>query len=853
METGSIPSETAVSTPAEPAGQAPLLAGFATEAGDARWAYLNRALLELGSGELQQRQQLIRRLLRDNGVAHSGLGANASRPWLLDPMPLAISSAAWRTVEQGLLQRAELWRRLLDDLYGEQLLLQRGVLPAELVFGDPGFLRPCVGMLPPLEHQRLPLYAADLAQAPDGTIQVVGERAQSLSGIGYALENRIVLSRVLPSLFRDAGTHRLAQFFRTLRQTLQSLAGNPDQAASIVLLTPGTSDRHYFEHAYLANYLGYPLVQSGDLRVRDCRVHLRALDGLRPVDVLLRWLPDSDCDPLELRQDSPFGLAGLLQAVRARQAVVVNPIGSSLLENPGLAAYLPRLCRELLGEDLRLTMPVTHWCGDGDRLAHVLARLNRLVIHDLAAPGRHRNGSRLDRTQRDALSRYIRAQPWRFVAREPFPPTTVQVLQNGALQVRPVILRSFVVAAGEDYLVMPGGLGWIAGDAESPRGAEGGIGKDVWVLASEPTRPLSLLSGSDRLHAAAGSAELSSRVAENLFWLGRYAERSENLIRLLRVILLELLELEVDETINHQGCLPGLLRALTGLTETYPGFIGEGASERLRAPDEELTGLLLDPRRSGGLAFTLNALLNAAQAVRDRISPDIWRVLTEVDEGLQQLHLPAAAEPFRMSADTDYLNQALEQLNQLLTACAAFSGLALDSMTHGQGWRFLMIGRRLERSLQIERLLHLTLVDNPSEAALLEPLLHICDSVMTYRGRYRSGLQLEPVLELLLLDETNPRSLGYQLRHLQHDVGLLPGQGGSQPYRRREPRLVLAALSALRLTDSATLAAGKDRPALDQLLQGLDQQLSELGEALAGGYFRHSDPPRQLVSYRGEG
>lgn len=810
------------------------------------WGYLDRALSELGPVALQQRQQLIRRLLRDNGVVYSAPGSGVNRPWQLDPIPLAITSATWRNVERGLQQRAELWRLVLDDLYGPQQLLRRGLIPAELVFADPRFLRPCAGLSAPGGRYRLPLYAADLARAPDGTLRVVAERTRGPGGAGYALENRIVLSRVLPSLFREARVHRLALFFRTLRQTLQRLA--PVSDAAVALLTPGVDDRAYFEHAYLARYLGYPLVQGGDLSVRDGRVYLKSLDGLQAVDVLLRWLDDADCDPLELRQASTRGVAGLLQAVRARRVAVVNPVGSGVLENPGLGACLPALCRALLGEELLLPVAPSYWCGEAAARDHVLAHLPRLLVHDLHAPQRWLDGRLPDAAERDALSRLIRARPERFVAREPFVPAEAPVLDDGRLIRRPVLMRSFVVATGEDYLVMPGGLGRVDGDSDAT-----GIGKDVWVLASEPIRPLTLLSGDAAMTAPSGG-ELPSRVAENLFWLGRYAERSESLIRLLRVVLLELLDPDAKDVADTDGGLPGLLKALTWLTETYPGFAGEGAAERLAAPDAELAGLLLDPRRAGSLAFTLDALLNAARAVRDRISPDIWRVLTVVDEGLQQLQLPAGTEPSRMIADTGYLNQALGQLNQLLTACVAFTGLALDSMTHGQGWRFLMIGRRLERSLQIQRLLRPTLTLNGPDAVLLEPLLNVCDSLMTYRGRYRGGLQTVSVLDLLLLDETNPRALGYQLRHLQRDIGLLPGQGGSHPFRRSEPRLVLAALTRLRLAERARLMSDEAgfRGELDRLLNDLGGQLNALGEALADGYFRHAEPLHQLVSYRGE-
>lgn len=823
---------------------------------DGQWRYLLRALAELGPRELQQRQQVIRRLLRDNGVAYHDLGGSVARPWLLDPVPLAIASADWRPLERGLQQRAELWHCLLADLYGPQRMLRQGLLPAELVFADPHFLRPCMDLPLPPGRRRLPLYAADLAQGADGTVYVVGERAQSLNGAGYALENRIVLSRVFPSLFRDARVHRLALFFRTLRNTLQALAWPRDDSVRIVLLTPGPESPAYFEHAYLARYLGYPLVQGDDLTVRDGRVFLKTLERLQPVDVVLHGLDDADCDPLELRLDSRFGVAGLLQAIRQRQVAVADPLGSRALENPGLSAYLPALCRALLGEDLLLPAPPAYWCGDGRSRDHVLGRLERLVVRDVFTPDEIIDGRGLDAGARDAVKAAIRARPYRFVAREPLTLATAPVLIEGALQAQPVVLRSFLVAAEDDYVVMPGGLGRIGGDSESRPGAApgGGISKDTWVLASEPIQPLSLLpSGGPVPVAALQDAELPSRVAENMFWLGRYTERSESIIRLLRVLLLEALEPDADDGGDNRGRLRGLLRALTWLTETFPGFAGEGGEERLAAPDQELTGLLFDPARSGGLAFTLYAMLGAARAVRDRLSPDIWRVFTTVDEGLRQLQAAHGRSWQNLGADTGFLNQALAQLNQLLTACAAFTGLAQDSMTHGQGWRFMMVGRRLERALQLQRLLRPTLT--LPQPDMLEPLLNICDSLMTYRARYHSWPQDEAVLELLLLDETNPRALGYQLRHLHHDIERLPVQSPQRPYRRREQRLALDVLTRLRLAELPVLTATDNgfRGGLDQLLQQFNERLTELGEALTDSYFRHADLPQQLVNYRGEG
>lgn len=823
-------------------------AGDASGRTDDPWHYLQHALAELGATELYKRQQLIRRLLRDSGVAHHG--HRQLRPWLLDPVPLAIPSEQWRTAERGLQQRAELLSCLFRDLYGAQRTLRQGLLPAEWLLADPGFLRPCIGQPLPGDRYRLPFHAADLARDATGTLLVLADRLQSLDGLGLALENRIVLSRVLPSLFRDARVHRLALFFRTLRQQLHSLAETAGAETRVLMLTSGPDGRDYFEHAYLARYLGYPLVQGDDLTVRDGRVMLRTLDGLLAVDVILRAVADRDCDALELAQYSRCGVAGLLQAVRQRRIAVANPLGSGVLENPALSAHLPGLCRMLLGEELLLPSPETFWCGDARLRGHVLSRLDRLVIHE--SGGLRHDARQMDRTRLDALRQRIVARPWRFTAREPFIPAVTPTLGDGGPQHRPVVLRTFLVATGDDYLAMPGGLGRLAEDSESI--GRGGVGKDAWVLASEPIQPLSLLPSDSSGLPPVQTGDLPSRVAENLFWLGRYAERSDSLIRLLRVVLLELLEHDTEDA-GESSCLPDLLRAVTWLTETFPGFVGEGAEQRLAAPDRTLAELLLAPQTVGSLVFSLNAMLNAARAVRERISPDLWRVVAGIDDTLAQLQGAVASDLDGICADPAFLNQALEQLDQLLTASAAFTGLALDSMTHGQGWRFLMIGRRLERTQQLLRLLRPTLTRRSVDARLLEAVLNICDSLMTYRSRYRTRLRADAVLELLLLDESNPRALGYQLRHLQHDIDLLPGQQPLRPHRSPEQRISLEVLTRLRLIEPPQLlqdAAGQ-RPLLDRLLEELGVRLTDLGEALADGYFRHAERPQQLVNYRSDG
>lgn len=823
------------------------------------WDYLARSLATLGTGNLSQRATEVRRLLRDNGVTYSAYDdpEGMQRAWELDPIPLPIASEEWRIIERGLQQRAELFRLLLADLYGPREVLRRGLVPAELLYSDGAFLRPCDRLLAPGERHWLPLYAADLARLDDGRMVVMEDRSQAPPGMGFALENRIVLSRVFPSLFRDAQVHRLALFFRTLRNTLIGMAQGRADQARVVMLSPGTDSGMYFEHAFLARYLGYTLVQGDDLTVRDARVWLKTLDGLQPVDVILRFLHDGRCDPLELQPDG-VGPAGLLQALRMRQVAMANPPGCGVLENPALRAYLPGLAKHLLGEELLLDSPESFWCGDAIARQHVLSRLEHFIVRSVGPRRGWIQTDTLSASQQDALRQRILRHPQAYMAQEAVRFSSMPTLGDGKLQAHRMMLRSFLVATDGDYMAMPGGLTRIARHTEHPLlpVQAGGVSKDTWVLASEPQRQLSLVSNTVQLAALShGHGELPSRVAENLFWLGRYAERAEGIIRLLRAVLTDLLQPDEEyfptEEASH---LPCLLQALTHLTETYPGFVGEEGVEHLAEPGEELISVFLDHRRPGSLAFTLKALLFAARAVRDRISPDIWRVFNGIEEGLAELQRHREYCQEQGLSATETLHPALDSLNQLLTTCAAFTGLAQDSMVHGQGWRFLMIGRRLERGQQTMQLLRLTLSQQiPEESRVLEALLRIFDSLMTYRSRYRTQVEAAMALALLVQDETNPRALGYQLKHLEQDIHTLP-QRGESAYDGTERRLALEAITLVRLADVQKLASISEtrRPELDQLLARLSRLLPELSDAISNGYFSHADTQQQLVNLGGD-
>jgi len=815
------------------------------------WEHLMDSLNKLGPTELERRRQEAIRLLRDNGVTYNVFGdpKGQDRPWQLDLIPLLIASHEWTEIERGLIQRAELMNLLLTDLYGTRETLRKGLLPVEVVASYPGFLRACHGLIHyqvPSRH-RLPMYAVDLVRSPQGSFWAVADRTQAPAGAGYALENRMVVSRILPSLYRDSHVHRLALFFRTLRMTLASMSKREDHR--IVLLTPGPYNETYFEHAYLAKYLGYTMVQGADLMVREGKVRLKTLEGLQPVEVILRRVNDNFCDPLELRPDSYLGVAGLVQAVRMGNVAIANPLGSSLLENPGLLAFLPALAKYFLHEDLHIPSPTTWWCGQRQAREHVLSNLDKLVIKRIAyhsgqAPTLQ--GQFLSSQQREKLRQEILAQPHLFVGSEEIPRSTTPVFNHGRLEPRQMILRSFLVHGEHSYVVMPGGLARVSASPDSSEiSTQGGMSKDTWVLASEPEKQTTLIINPKQARVTfEGQRELPSRVAENLFWLGRYAERAEETIRLLRTVLLYLAQDDFS-LLQNRTCLHTLLRTVTHLTETYPGFMGDEAP--LETPENELLAILLDKDRLGSVASVLQFLLNAAGSVRERMSPDMWHVINHLHEELERT-------PRRGQAAT--LDEGLTKSDNLITIFAAFAGLSMENMTHEQGWDFLMIGRRIERAYYLTQLLRAmvaTVAPNEDESVLLEQLLIITDSSLTYRRRYRSQVEIYAVLELILQNESNPRALGYQLASLQTHINDLPHK--HLPYRSAEERFALEALTHLRLADIETLvpiSQDRVRVDLDQLLVKISHLLPNLSNALTNSYFSHTEQPRQLVQWASE-
>ena len=804
------------------------------------WQYALRAFDALGPAELSRRRDEVQQVLRENGVTYNVYTdpQGHTRPWALDVVPALLTSQEWRTIEQGLIQRAELLNLIGADLYGPQQLIHDGLLPPELIYAHPGFLRPCHGALPtPVPY--LCLYAADLARAPDGTIRVLDDRTQAPSGAGYALENRLVLSRILPSLYRDAQVHRLSLFFRTLRSTLAALT--PSHQTRTVLLTPGPQNETYFEHAYLASYLDYTLAQGDDLTVRDGHLWLKTVGGLQQVGVVVRRVDDTFCDPLELHRESLLAPPGLLQTVRNNTVVVANPLGSGVLENPGLMAYLPQIAKVLLGQDLRLASVPTWWCGDEQARAYVVDHVKDLVIKPVFPhPGTATvYGAQLSTQERDTLIQNIKARPHLFVGQEQVALSTTPVFTGDHLEPRPMVLRSFLVSRDDGYVAMPGGLTRVTPDADGwlVSGQAGGLSKDTWILASEPESQFSLIPAPEHsVSITRSGGEVPSRMADNLFWLGRYVERTAGGARVFREVLQRVLD---TETARYDTSLSAFLSAHTHSTATYLRFIGYGERRRLTVAEKELFNTILDANRPGSLRFHLNALVHAGQAARGRLSDDAWRAINRLDHELARVRS---------------LSEMLESLERLIIGLAAVNGLNTESMARGHGFRFMEIGRRLERALYTLSLLR-TGCELPSETekVVWEMVLAMTDSLMTYRRRYASAVQAGAVLDLLLLDESNPRSVGYQLVQIRDQVVGLPRKK-PLPHRSAEERIVLEALTTLQVTDLerySTSTWDEDLyETLSQLFAGMSTRLLSLSETLSRDYFSHIEVQQQLTATR---
>jgi uncharacterized circularly permuted ATP-grasp superfamily protein/uncharacterized alpha-E superfamily protein len=744
-------------------------------------------------------------------------------PWQLDLLPLILGSEEWRELEAGLIQRALLLNLVLGDLYGTQRLVRDGFVPAPLVFANPAYLRPCQA-LAVKDKTFLMTYSADLARSGDGRWWVIADRTQAPVGFGFAMQNRAVLSRVLPEVMREFQPRPILDTLRVRREALRHFSPRHTDNPAIALLTSGPRNEAYFEHAYLSRLLGLTLVEGDDLTVRDRRLWVKTLNGLRRVDVLLRRVSDAFCDPLELRGDSLLGVPGLLEAARAGNVSVGNAVGTGLLEGPAFMPFLPGLCRHLLGEELRLPSPATWWCGQAREQSYVRDHLRGLVIRSAFTPaGPAFTPSELDTAGEAALLERIRQSPHEFIGQEQVRLSRAPVLTAQEMNSKPFVLRVFVVHTGSEFAVMPGGLARVLetdGDGMRPIPLVG-LSKDVWVLpegAGASPQPHNVSAPLPHIEGA--SSDVPSRAADNLFWLGRYTERLEEIVRAARYALGCVGEDTYSSSQSRLGPLQGILGHL-GLVATPSHAVTRESFT------QDLLSLVYDEEPADGVRDLLQRLHLAAFRVRDRLSTDTWHLLN-------RLKTHARPRPGGLP-----LVEASGTLHALVLDLAAFSGMEMENMTRGHGWVFLDMGRRIERGIFIATLMEAIWRSGPGLEWVVEPALEIADSVMTHRRRYFTEPRLSSVMEVLVEDASNPRSLAFQVACLKEHAALLPT--GQNPEGVAALRILVGQIDAClgRISQAGAgdaTTAGELVPSACAEIAG---RLAALSESLTEVYFSH--------------
>jgi uncharacterized circularly permuted ATP-grasp superfamily protein/uncharacterized alpha-E superfamily protein len=810
-----------------------------------------------GLGDLNTRAASLARQIRDNGVTYNVYAdeGGPQRPWSLDLFPLIVSSSSWQQIAAGVTQRVRLLDAVMNDVYGPQQLLKDGLLPPALVQGHPGYLRAMHGVQP-VGGTHLHIAAFDLARGPDGNWWLISQRTQAPSGLGYLLENRLAVSRLFPQAFEGMKVQRLAATYRALMDGIKRMS--PAGVDShIALLTPGPYNETYFEHAYLARYLGLSLVEGSDLIVRDQRVYLKTLKGLEPVHALLKRLDDQFLDPLELRPDSTLGVPGLLQAIRAGNVLVANAPGSAFLESPALLGFLPALSRQLLGQNLLLPALDTWWCGERSAMEAVLPRLSECAIKPTypgaihqsnfdAVLGRNLSDRELDEwAGRIALhSDDHTIQAYLPLSQMPTWRAPGGTAGEGTLNVSSVILRVFAVSDGpKSWRVLPGGLARVAGSTNDIASMQrGGSSADVWALTEGAVDKTTLLSPSlTPGDVAQRKRMVTSRAGENLYWLGRYTERTENSIRLARLTL----ECLHGEDQSNVPLLNWLSKMAVANTLVLPGV--PPATQARRVFERSLIASLGSAELATSVGYNLRAVRLAASSVRERLSQEHWNVIVRAEEELTQ-----GCAQFVQGTDYSLL-EAQRVLKVVSDHMAAITGAQTDRMMRDDGWRLLSIGRHIERL----GFLAVSLSRGFETQSVLteggfEAMISLFDSAITFHAEYQQSREVAALVDLLVLDRDNPRSLGWVAHTLRGRLaklaGCAPNELGELSLRVPDPSSWgLAQLCDAGDVNDQGQNAALPYPALMQLLQTCGQAAYDVSEDVGATYFTHSNEAKQSV------
>jgi uncharacterized circularly permuted ATP-grasp superfamily protein/uncharacterized alpha-E superfamily protein len=774
------------------------------------WTRFFDAFAELTPGDIERRFGSADRHLREAGVTYRAPGETADRLWPLSHLPLLIGEADWQQLSAGIVQRAQLLELVLGDLYGEGRLVAENAVPAAAIAGSTEYLRSVCGIKPP-GGRYLNLYAADVGRGPDGRWWVLGDRTQAPSGAGYALENRLVLSRAFTTLYKSMNVERVAPFFEAFRDALR--ASSDRDEPRIGLLTPGIFSETYFEHATLARYLGFLLVEGDDLAVSGDRIHIRTVAGLKRLDVLLRRVDSNSLDPLELDASSQLGVPGLIDVLRKNGVVVANMPGSGVIEAPALLGFLPSLSRRFFGEDLKMPHIATWWCGQKSAREEVLSRLDQVAIegaYGRGVPGFGRGpvlASELSASERERLKTAIHDRGIDYVGQELVRLSTTPVWDNGRITPRPFVLRVFAAATPGGWTMMPGGFCRIADqlDARAVSMGEGARAADVWVVSDKAISTATLLPSGDNVRIRRIAGWVPSRAADNLFWLGRYLERAEATLRLVRALGTQRDPGKGAATVPHSvERIQRLLVTWGAVSQATRAQPAKVAAEALRSED-----------KFGSALSLVRAAQRTATSLRERLSPDAWQVITEMAERLVQ--------------EVDDDDAVIVAAELTLQELASFAGLAQENMNRAAGWRFLEMGRRAERAINTVRFARQFAYDEAGGDDL-DILLTLVDCQITYRSRYLLGPLLAPVRDLVVLDPYNPRSVAFQVFALNDHIASLPTlkEGG---LIERPHRLAVALQATLTTAEAAVLDT--------KSLFALEQDLLNLADAIGSHYFPH--------------
>ncbi|PLY10685.1 MAG: hypothetical protein C0626_03340 [Arcobacter sp.] len=800
------------------------------------WKEILKNLETSGVEKLEQKQTEIDWRLEDNGVTYNIYNDpdGTNRRWNLDPIPFVITKEEWDEVSKGLAQRAKLLNLIFKDIYTEQRLIKEGIVHAEIIFGHKSFL-PTMFNFENIEYYSMKFYATDISRGPDGKFWVLNDRTQSPSGLGYAIENRLTMNSVSSELYPNVKMHRISKFVEGFKNMLTSVASKNNSNPLITLLTPGPHNETYFEHSYLSSFLNITLVQGEDLLTKNNQLWLKTLSGLKKVDAMIRRVDSKFCDPLELRSDSQLGVAGLVNVLRNDNLSMINPIGVGILENVGLIPFMENIAKFFLDEELILPQIATWWCGQKKELDFVLENLTNLIVKKIDKSSKLEVyfGNQLDEAQILDLKEKIQQNPHYYVGQEIIDFSTVPSFYEDKIEPRNAVIRAFSYLNEDEYAVMPSGLVRVSSSKNSlvVSNQKGGTSKDLWILGeNDASAAVNIFKNKDFIDSRLEN--ISTKRAENLFWLGRYLTRAISTTRMIRFNLKSLLNLNRYDDQNISKKTTNILNvSLTHLTMTYPGFLSE---EEVK-PLKEVISVIKDANKAGSLSFTLSMLSNINANVKNLLTMEAWRIYERMQKDWF----------FYSKRDVLSNREHINELDNLLIYLMAYKELIDESIFKEQGLILYDIGCKIEASqLLISKMRSLltTKLDKILEYDILDSMLNSYESYNSYRAHYKSSLDLENIVEFLLFNSKYPKSLIYIINDLLEDLKELP-------YINKDTHLsdfeapIFKIYSMLKLSNAQGLLKSKESdfiyPKLDSFLSKVSHHLGNTSEELTKTYFSH--------------